>query len=515
MERKKNKEHPYEYTPWPTRVGNYTYKQTTNGNYILHAYLGDIEASGKYRLPKEVNGHPVSSFTSDFARMLNEISRLIIPADFGQMDNDEMANVLTSLRSVSEFIVDGDGPYKTIDGVLFYGTELIKYPPLRKGTKYVIPVGTTRISSAAFFGARNLISIDIPDTVEEIGEDAFGSCYNLSSLLIPESVKFMGISAFIDCTSLESVLFESCDTDFYIDGSDFIGCIALKSIYINPNNPIYFVRNGVIYMRPGYFSLMDKKHEREGYRLIYYPAAKEGDNYLIPYDVEYIESYAFISNQYLKKIYAHKLPDINKFSFGGSPFDISQIEILPWDSRFKNTPLGYIYPDTIITVADNFLCMSNGHHLKDKKAKIRMIDPYNHLVDIPIEIGYCIECSRYYMYSDFYKKDIGPLCDEGWKIIAAQFQLPNKKVVGYKIHRANGIMATESVLKLCGYTVGYNSGLTARERQSILKEIIEKGLLSRQEIMSYQNHFIEFNGKTPSKDMSKAIADWEEDLHNL
>ena len=76
-------------------------------------------------------------------------------------------------------------------------------------------------------------------------------------------------------------------------------------------------------------------------------------------------------------------------------------------------------------------------------------------------------------------------------------------------------MATESILKLCGYTVGYNSPLTASDRHSILQGIIDKGLLGRQEIMSYLNHFIEFNGRTPSKDMSKAVADWEEDLHNL
>lgn len=46
-----------------TRVENYTYKQTTTESYILHAYHGGIEAGGKYRLPKEANEHPLSSFT--------------------------------------------------------------------------------------------------------------------------------------------------------------------------------------------------------------------------------------------------------------------------------------------------------------------------------------------------------------------------------------------------------------------------------------------------------------------
>lgn len=521
MGKHKKKNNLQSYEPWPARAGDYTYKLSPikENGYILHAYLGNIKAGGEYKLPEIINDHPVVSFTSDFAMMLNGISRLIIPSKLGLMYNDDMSEALASLRSISEFIVDGAGELKTLDGVLFRGSELIKYPPLKEGRKYAIPNGTTRISNAAFFGARNLVTIDIPNTVEEIGEDAFGCCYNLSSILIPESVKFMGHGLFINCTSLNSVIIDSCGTELYIDGDSFIGCISLKSIYINPGNPNYCIINDVVYMRPGGFSILDKEHVRNGYRLIYYPAAKKGESYLIPSDVDYIEGYAFISNQYLKKIWAYKLPDVNKFSFGGSPFDISKIEVLPSDRGTENntqaSQLEYIFPDTIITVADKFICLSNGHHLRDKKAKIRMIDPYNHLVDMPVEIGYCIECSRYYMYSDFYKKDIEPLYKDGWKIIATQFQLPNKMIVGYKIHKDNGTMATESILKLCGYTVGYNSYLTPEERHSILKMIIDKGLLNRQEIMSYLNHFIEYNGKTSSKDMSKAIADWKEDLHSL
>ena len=524
------------YEPWPERFGEYTYKTSciNENDYVLHAYLGYVQPDGEFKLPVEVNGHRISSFTDNFARTLNGISKLVIPGEFDMGDSDDMGDALSLLFSVSEFYAEPGSIYKTIDGVLFRGTELIKYPPLKDGKTYTIPIGTTHISKSAFFGARNLVSIVIPDTVEEIKEEAFGNCYNLSSIIIPESVQYMDDYLFTDCLSLKTVIIESCGPEIYISGSDFIGCQSLQSIFINQDNPEYCVFDGVVYMRPGTYSLLDKKHVRDDYRLVYYPADRKDESFIIPSNVGFIGAHAFINNRHLKKIQAYALPAFNEFSFAGSPFDISKVEIISDKEYDPETPnktdsnnfkddstskgivdLEYIYPDTIITVADNFLCMSNGHHLKDKRVKIRMIDNRNRLIDIPIEVGYCIECNRFYMYSDFFKRDVEPLYYDGWKIVGTQFQLPNMKIIGYKIRRDNGAMATESILKLCGYTVGYNSPLTASDRHSILQGIIDKGLLGRQEIMSYLNHFIEFNGRTPSKDMSKAVADWEEDLHNL
>lgn len=547
MGKTKQKYPRVDYQPRPMVFGDYTYSLTGFENdkrCILHSYIGHIDVGGDFEIPLEINGYQVCSFTDHFCFTLNGINRLIFPDGFMPLgDAFELGQDLSSLYTVTEIIVRNNENLTDIDGVLFWGHSLIKYPPLKEGETYIIPSGTDYIAPGAFYGARYLKSIVIPNTVEEIMENAFTNCFNLSSIIIPESVTCLGDSLFTGCLSLKTVVIESSMPNLLIGASLFFGCTSLQTVIINQDNPDYCVIDGIVYAKPGCFSWGDKKHTRDEYRLVYYPTAKKGDNYVIPSFVGYIAEFAFVDNPYLKTIQAYSLPIFNDMAFKGSRLDKSQVDIISLESSsaveasnsaflsnnngIKNTnatndkssedlsELKYIYPDVIITVADKFICIGNGHHLKDKRIKIRMVDLDNHLIDIPIEVGYCIECGRYYIYSDFYRKEVEPLYREGWKIIGTQFQLPDMKIIGYKVRRNNGTMATESILKLCGYTVGYNSPLTAKDRHSILQGIIDKGLLGRQEIMSYLNHFIEFNGKSPSKDMTKAIDDWEEDLHNL
>lgn len=73
---------------------------------------------------------------------------------------------------VTEFIVDDENDYfKAINGVLFTKTSPItlkEYPRAKKGTEYVIPDGTVKIQSYAFFDAA-ITKITIPASVTTIG----------------------------------------------------------------------------------------------------------------------------------------------------------------------------------------------------------------------------------------------------------------------------------------------------------------------------------------------------------
>ena len=516
--------------------GNYSYITNASspefavilkpGECILKKYLGKITLGQAYTLPLTIDKLNVYLFSDSFFTSLTGIRKLIIPKGFSEHYIDFLDSDLWALSTVSEFIVEeGTEGFHTIDGVLFYNDILVRYPPLKEASEYSIPDGTTMIASCAFYGARNLETIFISGSVEDIEEDAFARCNKMKSIEIPENVTHTMNSLFTECASLESVDFRSCSPEVYIESSDFFGCPSLKSIKINEDNPVYCVQDDVVYMRPGVPSIFDKKRVRDKYRLVYYPSNKSGDTFIIPENVGYISSFAFVDNRNLVNIKAFSLPDVNDYAFEGSKFDLSSLEVIGNESseqtqykeRSTNSSedegeASYLFPDTLVTVADKFVCIHNGHHLKDKKVKLRMVDPSNHLHDIVIKVGYCVECSRYYLYTNLFEQKLASYLNSGWKLIGTQFLFPGNRIVGYRVRKDNGSMATESVLKMCGYSVGNSSMLSDLARLAILTDIIKKELLSKQEIMSYLNHFIEYNGKAPDRDMSQAIADWKHDL---
>ena len=61
------------------------------------------------------------------------------------------------------------------------------------------------IDSYAFNGCSNLISIDIPNGVTNIGYSAFYNCSSLTSITIPNGVTSIGNNAFSGCGSLRTI----------------------------------------------------------------------------------------------------------------------------------------------------------------------------------------------------------------------------------------------------------------------------------------------------------------------
>ena len=82
-------------------------------------------------------------------------------------------------NELASIIVHDDNQYYTsIDGSLYTkdGKTLIRYAPNKTDSTVVIPDGVTKICDYAFYGASNLKSIIIPDTVTDIGHDVFKNC---------------------------------------------------------------------------------------------------------------------------------------------------------------------------------------------------------------------------------------------------------------------------------------------------------------------------------------------------
>ena len=74
-------------------------------------------------------------------------------------------------------------------------------------TSVEIPDSVTEIGKSAFYGCRALESVEIPDSVTSIGARAFSMCDGLTSIVIGESVETIGDAVFDGANALASVAF--------------------------------------------------------------------------------------------------------------------------------------------------------------------------------------------------------------------------------------------------------------------------------------------------------------------
>lgn len=115
------------------------------------------------------------------------------------------------------------------DGFVFLGSNLLKFKGKAPST-LVIPDGTRLIAEQAFYGDETdaskviktaiipegvkyitgaftglyeLVSVELPESITEIGEDAFYHCWSLTTINLPSGLTYIGAYAFSGCKSLD------------------------------------------------------------------------------------------------------------------------------------------------------------------------------------------------------------------------------------------------------------------------------------------------------------------------
>lgn len=78
----------------------------------------------------------------------------------------------------------------------------------------VITKDVVRIGNSAFYGAKGLELIEIPNSVESIDSYAFYGCSDLKSIVIPASVTNIGDKVFGNCSSLISISVDQNNTEY-------------------------------------------------------------------------------------------------------------------------------------------------------------------------------------------------------------------------------------------------------------------------------------------------------------
>lgn len=115
----------------------------------------------------------------------------------------------------------------------FYGATAVTVG----GKTYYVPTALASVRASgdklpnnAFTGMTGLTSVELDESMTEIGNYAFSGCSNISSLSIPVGVTKIGYNAFQGCEKLEDIDISHVTS---LTGSMFEGCAALRSVELS------------------------------------------------------------------------------------------------------------------------------------------------------------------------------------------------------------------------------------------------------------------------------------------
>lgn len=180
--------------------------------------------------------------TLTFGNQLNRIDENAFYSDYGLTEVKYHGNIESWCK------IDFTGGLFGSEGKLYINDTLL--------TELVVPFGVSEIKEAAFryvsclkhvalsssinrigifafYGCKNLISINIPDGISRINTSTFSWCENLQKINIPSSVSYIGQAAFSDCKKLKSIaLPKQLDS---IESFAFSKCTSLEEVDIYPS----------------------------------------------------------------------------------------------------------------------------------------------------------------------------------------------------------------------------------------------------------------------------------------
>lgn len=188
--------------------------------------------------------------------------------------------------TVVEFEEGAENRVLTVDDYAFRETAI---------TSLTLPVGTVSIGNSAFQGCKNLVTVNIPDSIKEIEEYAFKGCVTLTGVNFAEGthLKMLDSSIFAGCTSLIEFKLPKSDIARDLFGSSsavkkftlakdallsdrvLIGLTSCEEFVVEEGNTSFVAENGVLY-------------NKNKSTLIRYPQSKADTSFAVPEGVTQI-----------------------------------------------------------------------------------------------------------------------------------------------------------------------------------------------------------------------------------
>ena len=169
------------------------------------------------------------------------IREITIPAgvayiDYNAFENCDSLEVLNFnafncayYRRYGQDNVFCNSPVKTLN----VGNAVNTLPHIATLEKVTFAEGTAKVPDDLFESCSNLVTVNLPSTITEIGSGAFANCISLTNIAIPKDVNYIGNGAFSNCSALTNVDIPTALTE--IGERAFEGCTSLENINIPTN----------------------------------------------------------------------------------------------------------------------------------------------------------------------------------------------------------------------------------------------------------------------------------------
>lgn len=156
---------------------------------------------------------------------------------------------------------------------------------------------------------------------------------------------------------------------------------------------------------------------------------------------------------------------------------------------------------TAIVINDNRKCINDSHNIIDVDAIIRIVKNTGEIINYTAQAAYCEQCNTYFLLKSELRtaKKIGVLLcqiiDKNTYINEMKFTKPNSN--------------NESRIHQLGYNVRKGSGLTDKQREIIIANMIENADISKHEISSLIQRCI--NQHKKQQNYQDAVKCWQHD----
>ncbi|MBQ9111695.1 MAG: leucine-rich repeat domain-containing protein [Oscillospiraceae bacterium] len=211
-----------------TEDGWFSYGFDEEGNveiydFNMHGYLGEVV------VPSEIEGKPVVYLGNACFLEAFNLTSVVIPASVESMGE----SVFFGCSSLEKITVEEGNPYytSTEDGILMGDDEkfLVCYPAGKPEESYTIPDTVDEIAAGCFAYAKNLKTVEIPDSVLYVDNWSFAYS-KIESIALPDSVIEVDDYAFAYCENLSDV--DLGNGIQSIANAGFAFCPSLKEITI-------------------------------------------------------------------------------------------------------------------------------------------------------------------------------------------------------------------------------------------------------------------------------------------
>ena len=321
----------------------------TNGYYTFMVHEGEAvitdvhnSISGIVNIPTSLAPRPdctITRIASSAFEGCNKITKITIPNGITSIGDHAFANC-TSLADIeipkSVVSIEYSAFYNTEyynnhlnwdANVLYIDDCCIEAEDTLSGN-YNVKKNTRIIADLAFRDCTFVTSINIPNSVENIGIETFWGCTSLKNVHLSNSVTSITDCMFWSCSSLIEI--EIPDSVTSIDDYAFNRCTSLTTVVIpkQVSNIAYTAFSDCsnlscidVFEDNLWFSSVDgvlfNKKQTE---LVRYPEGKEGVSYAVPKGVSTLGQYAFFNCLTLKKIIIPVSVSIIDDSVNGSSF---------------------------------------------------------------------------------------------------------------------------------------------------------------------------------------------------